>query len=854
MAESTEAPPPVPPEWSSDQMVRLQYEWRRLQRSYAFHPIVRVLPVEGDPPSVYQVDYRLRTLEINSTGQLGYAATCSVQFVLPADFPQAPPLVKPLFLSFHPNVDSEQIQIVPPWTPSTTLIDVAERVGRILAFQSYNPQEVWNPVAMDWVLTNPAFVPTDPSADVSTAAGGDPLDRICRSGPATLPSLRDQVRKFCDSMLGPINPPAPTDVAYFSMRTRLAAGMFLDSDIPEALSKQASELDEWAAALPEAERWCALFRQVSAATLTATAMSDALAEAAKRLNLQVHTAKPAGAEDFPSDPRELFARLPATDELQKSLALLKGSLTKAEQRFEAVRATMRSLELAPLTGKFPEGLQVLLDAEVGHKRAMVKDARAQLETKRAAAEPIIARARREAAALARLLQWREFIDTAERARELSANVAEWGSAGVQAYYLENEEGRHGPFDFEQQVDLGAAQVVLRKITQHAVEAVELSAVSILGRSETGELNVTIPGATSDGDFAASFRCTPRCDDLALQLDYAVSQTRALLEKLSAPEPDEPGGSSNGALATAISRPANLQAIRDAHLPPSRGWAGLAADLRALTPFKERLATYHLLIRVHETLPIFQRERAEASAALKKAAERVNAILVRGTKDLETGNTVIPGKYHKEYESLLLESDRQQAIKDRMSAALKNSVAHVQARMAVRKGVASPIGSAKVPKLTALSPMPVDMNELSEAMGDTVILDLVSGIESMVNTQLYFGRRPAAKEKPALAPLAAVEPNAAEAAVAEGEYAAQPTAERSTETSGDETAVPEPAPEAALEQGDAASHEDWPAAGDPGHENVSAQEGAENADEFAVIAEEGHGDEHASDDVFVDWPK
>ena len=85
--------------------------------------------------------------------------------------------------------------------------------------------------------------------------------------------------------------------------------------------------------------------------------------------------------------------------------------------------------------------------------------------------------------------------------------------------------------------------------------------------------------------------------------------------------------------------------------------------------------------------------------------------------------------------LLDESDRLQTRKERLSTAIKNCAGHVQARMAVKKGAASPIGSSKPPRLTALPQMPVDMNELSAAMSDGVVLQMVTEIEGMVSAEI-----------------------------------------------------------------------------------------------------------------------
>src|SRR5687767_13170999 len=93
--------------WADDQLVRLENEWRRLQRVFAYHPHVRIIPLHGDPPDQYRVEYRLRTLLMNESGALEYAASSAVHIWLPPGFPHEPPLVRPISALFHPNVAPE---------------------------------------------------------------------------------------------------------------------------------------------------------------------------------------------------------------------------------------------------------------------------------------------------------------------------------------------------------------------------------------------------------------------------------------------------------------------------------------------------------------------------------------------------------------------------------------------------------------------------------------------------------------------------------------------------------------------------------------------------------------------------
>ena len=67
----TPQPPAQPaPVWSPPQLIRLENEWRRLQRSFACHPCIQITPLSGDPPAEFQVQYKVRTLAFNQQQQL----------------------------------------------------------------------------------------------------------------------------------------------------------------------------------------------------------------------------------------------------------------------------------------------------------------------------------------------------------------------------------------------------------------------------------------------------------------------------------------------------------------------------------------------------------------------------------------------------------------------------------------------------------------------------------------------------------------------------------------------------------------------------------------------------------------
>src|SRR6185503_13998863 len=58
----------APIAWTPDQLVRLEHEWRQLQRNFAYHPSVRIIPLNGNPPAEYTVEFKARTLYIREDG------------------------------------------------------------------------------------------------------------------------------------------------------------------------------------------------------------------------------------------------------------------------------------------------------------------------------------------------------------------------------------------------------------------------------------------------------------------------------------------------------------------------------------------------------------------------------------------------------------------------------------------------------------------------------------------------------------------------------------------------------------------------------------------------------------------
>src|SRR5205085_56684 len=145
---------------------------------------------------------------VREDGQLDYIMAPTVHVWLPPGYPHEPPVVRPGQALFHPNVTMEGIWVNPPWDPSRTLAQLVQQVGAALAYHTYDPWNVWNPTAMEWAAANGAYLPTDPAANYSPNAGGEPLGRICQNGPKTVELLREQMGTLCASLVGLEEPPS----------------------------------------------------------------------------------------------------------------------------------------------------------------------------------------------------------------------------------------------------------------------------------------------------------------------------------------------------------------------------------------------------------------------------------------------------------------------------------------------------------------------------------------------------------------------------------------------------------------------------------------------------------------------
>jgi len=719
--------------WAVDQLMRLENEWRRLQRTFAYHPHVRIIPLHGDPPDQYQVEYRLRTLVMPEGGVLEYTGSAAVHIWLPPGFPHEPPLVRPISAVFHPNVAPEGIKIDHIWTSAvSTLAMVVGAVGEMLAYQQYDLNSSFNSMAMDWVMANPEHVPVDPGANLSGEAGGDPLARICRFGPRTMEQIRAQLKQMVDSLLAAEGAPSALETKMFCLRTRQALGVFIEDDVPEELRTPAAELDEWAREMPNSMALWEVLRRYRTAAAGAFNVAQQLKDSEKALTHEIVAIDGLVGEEIPQAPAKAMRIIPQGAKLQMHLGNLVNLIGRAEGAVNEARTCAGKLAALPLLApkKFAGTLQKRIEAEATRAVSHAKEASEKLNNSYSLHDPVLGRARVHAAALKRANDWREYADMLDRAEELAEKIVSWGPAGMQAYFIDNASGTFGPFELEQKLTMGASSLAVRNPASTVIEIIDAETGSVIKRAENGSIIKNITDPQSGEKFPSTFRLTGNCDELAVQLDYLARESSLMMKDLVAKvrSPDGWLGKVLDVLAT------NLGKIQHEHEEKRKRWSGLRDDLTLLRPFKERIATVRLLQRTAGLAPTIVGRIEDAKKAFQAATDRAAAIVASCDRDMETGRLLIPNRFAKEYPDQLHKRDQAKALIGQLQK-------HARAVAAdVRRRIDDPQlkGLAKRPALSVLGPLPQAWIDLQDEIGDAAIEEKLAELEKPLGAEL---RRP-----------------------------------------------------------------------------------------------------------------
>lgn len=139
---------------------RLKADHEALRRLAHLHPRIEIEGVFGNPPERYRL--RLKVKSLRERGDvIETADDHRLEVTMPRGYPRDAPLFRMLTPVFHPNIAPHAVCIGDDWAAGEPLDQLVQRVGEILAYQSYNTKSPLNGRAAQWVDEHRAQLPID---------------------------------------------------------------------------------------------------------------------------------------------------------------------------------------------------------------------------------------------------------------------------------------------------------------------------------------------------------------------------------------------------------------------------------------------------------------------------------------------------------------------------------------------------------------------------------------------------------------------------------------------------------------------------------------------------------------------
>lgn len=139
---------------------RLKSDHEAVRRLANLHPRIEIEGVSGNPPDRYRLKLKVRSLRERGT-EIEIVDEHRLEVTLPQGYPRDAPLFRMLTPVFHPNIAPHAVCIGDNWSAGEQLDLLVQRVGEILAFQSYNIKSPLNGRAARWVDEHHDRIPID---------------------------------------------------------------------------------------------------------------------------------------------------------------------------------------------------------------------------------------------------------------------------------------------------------------------------------------------------------------------------------------------------------------------------------------------------------------------------------------------------------------------------------------------------------------------------------------------------------------------------------------------------------------------------------------------------------------------
>jgi len=140
---------------------RLKADHEAMRRLAHLHPKIAIEGVFGNPPERYRLVLKVKSLREHGEA-IETVDEHRLEITMPRGYPRDAPLFRMLTPVFHPNIAPHAVCIGDDWTAGEPLDQLIQRVGEILAFQSYNTKSPLNGRAAQWVDEHRDQLPVDP--------------------------------------------------------------------------------------------------------------------------------------------------------------------------------------------------------------------------------------------------------------------------------------------------------------------------------------------------------------------------------------------------------------------------------------------------------------------------------------------------------------------------------------------------------------------------------------------------------------------------------------------------------------------------------------------------------------------
>jgi len=139
---------------------RLKADHDALRRLAHLHPRIEIEGVFGNPPERYRLKLQVRSLRERGEA-IETVDEHRLEVTMPRGYPRDAPLFRMLTPVFHPNIAPHAVCIGDDWTAGEPIDQLVQRVGEILAYQSYNTKSPLNGRAAQWVEEHRSELPVD---------------------------------------------------------------------------------------------------------------------------------------------------------------------------------------------------------------------------------------------------------------------------------------------------------------------------------------------------------------------------------------------------------------------------------------------------------------------------------------------------------------------------------------------------------------------------------------------------------------------------------------------------------------------------------------------------------------------